>query len=64
MSDSEDSDLERNSDSEWVGNTDRCESVSLYEKERIISHKWDILKEKLDVENIDCEIQHRDFDVT
>ena len=38
--------------------------VSLSEMERIICHKWDILEEKLDVENIDCEIQHGYFDVT
>ena len=54
---SEDSDLEGISDSELVGNTDwhGCEvCVSLSEKECICCHEWDILEEKLEVEDVDC----------
>ena len=67
VSDSKDSDLEGNSDSEGVGNTDWCGCevcVLLSERERIICNIWDILEEKLDVENIDCEKQHMEFDIT
>ena len=64
---SEDSDLEGNSDSERVGNTDcsGCEvCVSLSEKECICCHEWDILEEKLEFEDVDCVRHHMDFDLT
>ena len=67
MSDSEDSDLEGNSDSERVGNTDWCGSevcVSISEKKCICYYEWDILKEKIEVEDVDCVTQYLDFDVT
>ena len=60
----EDSDLEGNSDSELVGNTNwrGCEvCVSLSEKECICCHEWDILEEKLEVKNLDSVTQHMDF---
>ena len=56
-SDSEDSDLEENSDSERAGNTDWCGCevcVSLSEKMCICCHKWDILEERREVEDVDC----------
>ena len=49
VSDSEDSDLEGNSCSERVGNTDwsACDvCLSLSEREHIICNKWDILEGK------------------
>ena len=52
---SEDSDLEGNSDSERVGNTEWCGCkvcVSLSEKEYICCHECDILEENLEVEDI------------
>ena len=64
--DSEDSDLEGNLDSERVGNTDWCvceACVSLSERECICCHEWDILEEKLKVEDVDCVTQHKDFEV-
>ena len=64
-SDSDDSDLERNFDSEQVEITDWCGcevSVFLSERECICCHEWDILKEKLEVEDVDCVTQHMDFD--
>ena len=36
----------------------------VYIEGELVSDSEDILEEKLDVENIDCEIQHRDFDIT
>ena len=67
MCQAEDSDLEGNSDSELVGNTDRrgCEAcVSLSEEVCICCYEWDILVEKLEVKDVDILTQHMDFDVT
>ena len=66
MSDSEDCHLEGNFDSERVGNTDWCGCevcVSLSETECICCHEWDILEEKLEVEDVNCVTQHMDLNV-
>ena len=57
-----DSDLEGNSDSERVGDTDW--RVCLSEEESICCHVWDILEEKLEVKGDDSVTQHLDFDLT
>ena len=57
----------RETDSERVRNTDWCGfelCVPIYEKECICYHEWDILEEKLQVEDVDSVTQHLDLDVT
>ena len=38
--------------------------MSLLEKKCVCCHEWNILEEKLEVEDVDCVMQHMDFDVT
>ena len=67
MSDYEDRGLEGNSDSERVGNTDWCGCevwMSLSERECSCFHERDILKENIEVEDVDCVTQHMDLDIT